>query len=71
MRRILHTAVGDEIRKLPPDEQAEAKMESIEYANEVRGFYDYDEDEFEEGPFGEAFPELEPDEDEQCEPEGN
>lgn len=47
MARILHTAVGDEIREIErtdPDQAAELRATSQEYANEVRGFYDYDED---------------------------
>ena len=47
MARVLHTAVSDEIRKIErtdPERAAEMRMESVEYANEVRGFYDFDTD---------------------------
>lgn len=47
MARILHTAVADELHELErtdPERAAEMRMESVEYANEVRGFYDHDED---------------------------
>ncbi len=45
--RHLHTAVADEIRRAANGDsamEAEMKAESMEYANEVRGFYDYDDD---------------------------
>ncbi len=48
----LHTAVSDEIQKIAqtdPERAAEMRATSVEYANEVRGFYDdrngYDEPE--------------------------
>lgn len=47
MARHLHTAVGDEIREIArtdPERAAEMRATSVEYANEVRGFYDYDDD---------------------------
>ena len=47
MARHLHTAVADEIKRLAAgdrENEAERKMESLEYQNEIRGFYDYDDD---------------------------
>lgn len=51
MARHLHTGVADDIRKacthdgvVDHVQEAEMRMESTEYANEVRGFYDYDDD---------------------------
>ena len=45
---------------------AELKMESMAHANEVRGFYDYDDDpaDFDDRDGPDCEPE--PDEDEQC-----
>ena len=54
-RRVLHTAVGDEIRKIAetdPERAAEMKMESMEYRDEVMGRLDYDEEILEPGDYG-------------------
>jgi hypothetical protein len=60
----LHTAVGDEIReieKTDPIQAAEMRMESVEYHNEVRGFYD---EEYDPADQDEGHPEEEPECDE-------
>ncbi len=51
MARHLHTRVADDIRaacthngEVDREQEAEMRMESTEYANEVRGFYDEDVD---------------------------
>jgi hypothetical protein len=59
MRR-LHTRVADDIREacthdgvLDREQEAEMRMESLEYRNEVRGFYDEDVepyDDFDDAP---------------------
>lgn len=69
--RRLHTAYGDEIREIArtdPERAAEMRMESIEYANEVRGFYDEDYDPYDDydGPAGVSDEEFE-EEDEEIE----
>jgi hypothetical protein len=66
MGRVLHTRVTDDIRaacthngELDTVQQSEMRMESPEYAAEVRGHYDYDYDPADMDDDG---PDLEPEE---------
>lgn len=58
MARVLHTAVSEEIRRIArtdPEQAAELRATSQEYANEVRGFYDHDSDPADEEEDGERW----------------
>jgi hypothetical protein len=67
--RVLHTRVSDDIRAacthdgvLDTVQQSEMRMESPEYAAEVRGHYDYDFDPYDADDDRDG-PDLEPEED--------